>query len=472
MKNMKSKLLFGDKVVNSNTEPKTYASIYAIHKYWAKKPHNIINEYIQKYSKKNDVILDPFCGSGIALIEAYNSKRKSIGIDINPIASSISKAILTPIDINKFEKEFLKIEVDCKEKINSFYKIKRNTKTYVGTHFVWMNGRIDEVRYQNGKSVLLKPTRSDIQLANSFSYSKIKQFFPKDKLFENHRINATSNIRICELFTPRNTSALAILLDRINKIEDKKIREVFRICFSSMLGQTSKMVFVINNSITDNGKKKLKRRKVGSWIIGYWIPNEHFELNVWNSFVSRYDKMFSSKKLQQEEFGKPEFVNNFKELRKGNILLLNKSAIQGLKKIPKNSVDYIITDPPHGDRIPYLELSQMWNSWLKNKVNYKNEIIISGAKNRNKDIENYLELLEKTMFEMVRVLKPNRYLTLIFNTHSERTWQEIFNFTKDIGLQIHDISTMTYSRNSVVQEHKEGGLRFDFVLTFKKLKSN
>ena len=467
---MKSKLLFGDKISNSNTDPQVYSTIYAMHKYWAKKPHNLINEYIQKNSKKNDIVLDPFSGSGISLIESYNSKRKAIGIDINPTAFAITKGILTPIDIEKFENEFLKLEKECKEQINSFYKIKRDNKTFVGTHFVWMNGKLDEVRYKNGRMQKLKPKPSDVRLAKSFTYAKIKQFYPKDKLFDNRRINANSKSRICDLFTPRNTTALAILLDKINKIRDKNTREIFRLCFSSMLGQTSKMVFVINNTITENGKKKLSTRKIGSWIIGYWVPNEHFELNVWNCFVTRYMKILSAKKIQQEKFGKPEFATTFQTLKKRDILLINKSAIEGLKKIPSNSVDYIITDPPHGDRIPYLELSQMWNSWLKNKVNYKNEIIISNAQNRNKDIENFLKLLEKTMKEMARVLKPNKRLTLIFNTHSERTWQEIFDFTKDIGLKIDDISTMNYSRNSVVQEHKENGLRFDFVLTFKKSK--
>ena len=468
---MKSKLLFGDKKSNSNTDPKIYSTIYAMHKYWAKKPHNLINEYIQKYSKKNDIVLDPFSGSGISLIESYNSKRKGVGIDINPTAFAITKGILTPVDIEKFENEFSKIEKECKEKINSFYKIRRNNKTYVGTHYVWINGKLDEVRYKNGRMVKLKPTLSDTRLAKSFTYAKIKKFYPKYKLLENPRINANSKSRICDLFTPRNTTALAILLDKINKIQDKNIREIFRLCFSSMLGQTSKMVFVINNTITENGKKKLATRKIGSWIIGYWVPNEHFELNVWNSFVTRYEKILLAKKIQQEKFGKPEFATNFRSLKKADILLINKSAIQGLKKIPSNSIDYIITDPPHGDRIPYLELSQMWNSWLKNKVNYKNEIIISNAKSRNKNIENYLKLLEDTVSEMVRVLKPNKRLTFIFNTHSERTWQEIFDFTKKIGLKIDDISTMNYSRNSVVQEHKENGLRFDFVLTFKKSKT-
>ena len=469
---MTSKLLYGDKIPNSNTDPKTYSTIYAMHKYWAKKPHNLINEYIQKYSKKNDIVLDPFSGSGISLIESYNSKRKAIGIDINPIACAITKGILTPIDIIKFENEFLKIEKECKDKINSFYKIKRNNKTYVATHFVWINEKLNEIRYKNGKMVKLKPIRSDVQLAKSFTYTKIKQFYPKDKLFDNSRINTDSKSRICDLFTSRNTTALAILLDKINKIHDKNIRKIFRLCFSSMLGQTSKMVFAINNTIINGEKKKLDTRKVGSWIIGYWVPNEHFELNVWNCFVTRYMKIFSAKKIQQEKFGKPEFTTNFKSLKKLDILLINKSAIQGLKKIPSNSVDYIITDPPHGDRIPYLELSQMWNSWLKNKVNYKNEIIISNAKTRNKNIENYLKLFENTMLEMTRVLKTNKRLTLIFNTHSERTWQEIFNFTKNIGLKINDISTINYSHNSVVQEHKKNGLRFDFILTFKKSKSN
>ena len=468
---MRMQQKYGDKKLNSHLEPMTYSTIYTMHKYWAKKPHNIINEYIKKYSKKNNIILDPFSGSGISLIEGYNSERKVIGIDINPTAFFISKGILSPVDIKKFEEEFSKIKIDCMEKINSFYNVKRKNKTYVGTHFIWKNNKLDEVRYKDRKTVISEPTPLDIKLSKSFSYSKIKHFFPKDKLFDNSKINSFSKSRVYDLFTPRNTNSLSILLERINKIQNNNIRDIFRLCFSSMLGQTSKMVFVINNSDNKNKRDKKKIRKLGSWIIGYWIPNEHFEVNVWNSFVTRYTKILEAKRNQQESYGKPQFVTEFKKLKKGNIFLMNKSAIEGLKKIPNNSIDYIITVPPHGDRIPYLELSHMWNSWLNYKVNYKNEIIISSAKNRNKDIENYLILLEKSMVEMVRVLKPNHYLTFIFNTHSERTWQEIFDFTKNIGLKIYGISTLTYSHNSVVQEHKRGGLRFDFVLTFIKKKS-
>ena len=149
---------------------------------------------------------------------------------------------------------------------------------------------------------------------------------------------------------------------------------------------------------------------------------------------------------------------------------MNNSALKALKKIPSNSIDYVIADPPHGDRVPYLELSMMWNSWLKNKVNYNDEIVISTAKGRKKDTDNYNLLLGKTLKEIVRVLKPNRHLTLMFNAQNHKTWYELFENFKKLGLKIEDLSSIGYSHNSVVQENKNGGLKHDFLLTFKKVK--
>jgi ubiquinone/menaquinone biosynthesis C-methylase UbiE len=77
--------------------------------------------------------------------------------------------------------------------------------------------------------------------------------------------------------------------------------------------------------------------------------------------------------------------------------------------------------------------------------------------------------LNKTLKEVVRVLKPNRYLTLMFNTYDHRTWSELLKTIKRLGLKIEDLSTIEYSQNSVVQENKNGGLKHDFLLTFKKI---
>lgn len=48
----------------------------------AQKPLNLIKDVIFWCSNENDVVLDPYCGSGVTLIGAHQLKRKWIGIDI------------------------------------------------------------------------------------------------------------------------------------------------------------------------------------------------------------------------------------------------------------------------------------------------------------------------------------------------------------------------------------------------------
>ena len=151
--------------------PENYQYIYAMHKYWAKKPFNVVNMLIQKYSKKNEIVLDPFCGSGISLIESLNSNRKGVGIDINPAAIFITKEVLVKNKIEDIEKEFQKIERDCKEKINNLYLVNRNGHSFVGSHFLWLNEKLVEIRHRDRKNrwIKVRPRRIDIIKAKSIS---------------------------------------------------------------------------------------------------------------------------------------------------------------------------------------------------------------------------------------------------------------------------------------------------------------
>lgn len=464
-----------EKSETNNHTAESYTGIYSMHKYWSKKPYNIIRNFILKYTNKGNVVLDPFCGSGISITESIFTGRKVIGIDINPSAIFITKQTVSKISSKKLNEKFKKLEAECKDKINNFYLVKRGNKQFIGTHFLWNNEKLTEVWYNNGKvrdsKVCDVPTEEDIKLAASFSYERIPYYFPKRNFFHNSRINADRSKHIYDLFTPRNLYALSFLLDKIEKITDEDVKNMLKFCFTSSVGQASKMVFVVKKRGKFNGqKRKTEKKEVGSWVIGFWVPKENFEINVWNCFENKYRKILNAKKEQERKEYCLREASNFEELvhTNKNLLLLCDSATKALRNIPDNSVDYVITDPPHGNRIPYLEQSMMWNEWLREEVDYENEIVISESKDRNKDIENYYALLNEVLKNIERVLKPNHYFSLMFNSLDDDTWIKLIKKINELNFELEKVETLGYSANSVVQDNREGGLKTDFIFTFKK----
>lgn len=70
------------------------------HRYPAKFIPQLAQRLIVDHSQEGDWVLDPFMGSGTALVEAKLLRRPSIGVDINPVAYLVSRAKVTPIQPN------------------------------------------------------------------------------------------------------------------------------------------------------------------------------------------------------------------------------------------------------------------------------------------------------------------------------------------------------------------------------------
>lgn len=81
---------------NSEREP-----IHSLHPYPAKFIPEIPRELIRAYPPaKGFAVLDPFCGSGTTLVEAQRAGKLAIGVDVNPLATLISKVKTTPLPIS------------------------------------------------------------------------------------------------------------------------------------------------------------------------------------------------------------------------------------------------------------------------------------------------------------------------------------------------------------------------------------
>jgi adenine-specific DNA methylase len=90
-----------------------------------------------------------------------------------------------------------------------------------------------------------------------------------------------------------------------------------------------------------------------SWKVpNYWVPPVHWEQNVFDAFCERFKKL-----LRGKENGYESGVSDH------NITILNEDAAR-LPAIEGSSIDYIFTDPPYGDAVPYFGLSLMWSAWL------------------------------------------------------------------------------------------------------------
>ena len=59
--------------------------------YPTQKPETLLERIISASSNEGDIVLDPFCGCGTALVAAEKLNRRWIGIDITPLATSLMK---------------------------------------------------------------------------------------------------------------------------------------------------------------------------------------------------------------------------------------------------------------------------------------------------------------------------------------------------------------------------------------------
>lgn len=457
---------------------KPHPSRYLMHKFWARKPHNVVREYIEHYSQAGDIVFDPFVGSGVTAIESLILKRKVIACDLDPVAIFITRCTATPVDLDDLQDAFSTIEDKVTKQISELYLTQCPSCKEIGEieAVIWHANTPVEIRYScscqsKGRRSLWKDVEAgDLKRLSDIEGLSIPYWYPQNELIWNSRVNVSKGMKVSDLFTHRNLYVLSTIYNAIESIQDSRLRDMMKFCFTSSLGQASKLVFVIRRRGRESGLAR-ETKEVGSWATrGYWIPPEYFEINAWNCFAERFRKMIRGKTETNKLLGSTlNKASNFCDLGDNRPLLLLNQSSTDLSNISEDSVDYVFTDPPYGDAVPYLELDLMWASWLKMPMKFEDEIIISDSPIRKKDFDEYFRMLTQTFREVHRVLKPNHWLTVTFHSTNIKVYNSIIRAVVFAGFQLEKILYQNPARASAKALLAPYGSAIgDYYLRFRK----
>ena len=346
---------------------------FGVHGYFTKQTWNVVAEYIKNFSKPGDLVLDPFGGSGVTAIEALMNGRSAINIDLNPMAVFLVEALIAPVNISDLTIAFEEVQ-------NAYIKNEPITDLEINK----------ALKKYKGPKALSLPKGSDV---------------------------AT----VPELFSNNQLAQLGFLKSLIQKQKNDNIRNTLLLMFS---GLVTKMNLTYHTSTYVN--KEGGGNASAFQYYRYRIAPEPVEIDLMKYFTLRFQKITEAKK-EMEYFINEKTISNIQIVR---------GTATNLDFIKKESVDYIYTDPPYGKKIPYLDLSVMWNAWLDFDVSqddYNQEAIEGGEHRKSK--EEYNNLMAQSIKEMYRVLKFDCWLSFVFAHKDPEFWHLIIDTAESCGFE-------------------------------------
>jgi len=479
---------------------------YTLHTYHSKIPPETLSKLIAHYTQAGDIVLDPFCGSGmtgLAVCSVAGSKGRPLLCfqgDFSSAATFISHVYVHAPKPESFLMEAKEVLQATGPELDALYRDEDGPFEYTlysdvflcpecGNQVIFWDAAVDVDTMSLKKSmkcpycdkdidkrtavrptttlydpVLRATTRLALQVPVARKYGATLQPLAKGYNEQASSDLESATIPIVELgsganlnqpqrshglthvhhlFTWRNLRALALLWDECGK---KKNAHALRFILTSFMVKTGSKLHNI-------GFKKGSINLAGQLPNTYYIPNLTAERHLGKLFEAKVQKMY-------------KYLTSTGGVNRGgcNVAIGTVSALY--TGLPDESVDYIVTDPPFGGFVNYGELSLVWEAWLGVRSNRASEAIIYDA--AGKDHVYYRRLMAQAFAEIRRVLKPGRWFTLVFHNSSNKIWTLIQEALLEAGFVVADVRAQVRGQGSYKQMTAAMSIKSDLIISAYK----
>jgi DNA modification methylase len=474
--------------------------VYDAHTYHTKVPPQGIEALIEHYTNPGDVVLDPFCGSGMTGVAATRRERKALLSDISPAAVFIAYNLNTPIDSVRYKNAVEEVlsEVSmleeslystrcrkCGQAVRLLYTVWSYGVICSGCNrefILWDVARDERARVRESKiktefkcphcrkhlrkrdlkrtciypmavgykcceagpkEQIASPDRSDLETLRRIEAAGVPNdlWYPRETFPEGvntHQPIASGITSVDKAYTPRALWALAYLWQKADRWPDPELRMKLLFTLTSLYQR----VTVFSEFRFWGGSGNTANLNVPA------IMNEQ---NVFKAFARKAATI-------AWYFESAPRVPRFIEVS-------TQSACH-LTQVPDKSVDYVFTDPPFGGNINYSEMNFLWESWLGVRTDISEEAIINRV--QRKGVEEYRLLLARAFREVRRVLKDGAWLTVIFHNSSAQVWQALQHAIIDAGFSIEGTQTFDKRHGTFKQFVSNNAVGYDLVLHCQK----
>lgn len=424
------------KYMKEGMEAQGHTPIYKMHKYFARRPQNVFAALIKNYSSQGDIVLDPFCGGGVTMVEGVSLKRHVIANDINPLAAFITKCETSkvpladyldpmeeileevrafsiplystlnretgvPIPVRWYEHAYVVICPKCGENtllsnnnkkavdgkvVNGWYScancgadIQAVSVKHTGSQLLTVTYKTTTRETQ--RTVVPDAYDHDIQAKAEAVYKeKIEKegwYIPQFCIPQNwDRQQEDCLIRkgFLEFKDFFTKRSLLVMAYFLQQIKKRK-GDVSKEVYNLLLLTFSATLRYTNN-MTISTSMWQDGRPVAWAKHAYWMSYQFVEVNPVEYIEKRITAMKAALLFQEEKYSAaPIHVDNYEALHnlEGACLQLNQDSSH--LPIPDESVDLVLTDPPYGGNVQYGELSAFWLAWIYEELGISREYI-------------------------------------------------------------------------------------------------